>query len=115
MFKSTSKKARAFIATLVVLLGILASAIPGAVTPAQAYQVALNNAAISPGQAILSMPGSNLTTTYTIGGLTGGVGGARMDSRGYVASETLTGTRVAMRFAGTAAVARPLGAGPLGT
>ncbi|WOC61129.1 GEVED domain-containing protein [Paenarthrobacter sp. AT5] len=87
MFKSTSKKARAFIATLVVLLGILASAIPGAVTPARAYQVAINNATVSPGQAILTMPGSNLTTTYNIGGLTGVVGGARMDSRGYVASD----------------------------
>ncbi|XAZ31504.1 GEVED domain-containing protein [Paenarthrobacter ureafaciens] len=28
-----------------------------------------------------------MTTTYTIGGLTGVVGGARMDSRGYVASD----------------------------
>ncbi|MEV7605927.1 GEVED domain-containing protein [Paenarthrobacter sp. NPDC089322] len=85
--KSSFRKATSIVATLVVFLGLLSFGSLGFGAPAEAYQVATTQASVNGGVATLSMPGSNLVTTYDQSGLTDLVGRARMDSRGYVATD----------------------------
>ncbi|BCW05613.1 hypothetical protein NtRootA1_17510 [Arthrobacter sp. NtRootA1] len=54
---------------------------------AHAYEVATNQADVTGGAAILTMPGSGLTATYDQSGLTDLVGQSTMGSRGFVASD----------------------------
>ncbi len=82
-------KITAFVAALMVVLGGLSFGTVGFGTPAQAYEIATAPANLNgPGTiATLSMPGSNLTTTYGQSGYTYMVGRSTMGSRGYVASD----------------------------
>lgn len=75
-------RATAIIAALMVVLGGLSLG-----APAQAYEVATAPANVTGGAAVLTMPGSGLTTTYDQSGLTYLAGRTTLDSRGYVASD----------------------------
>ncbi|MFJ5958995.1 hypothetical protein ACIQC5_23890, partial [Paenarthrobacter sp. NPDC092416] len=77
-----------FAALMVVLCGLSFGTV-GFGTPAQAYEIATAPANLNgPGTiATLSMPGSNLTTTFGRTGYTYMVGQSTMGSRGYVASD----------------------------
>lgn len=89
-------RATAIFAALVVVLGWLSLG-----APAQAYEVATNQATLGGGTAVLTMPGSNLTATYSGSGLSGVVGRTTMGSRGYVPSDFsqgLPGTTHAVEF-----------------
>ncbi|MGO4588214.1 DUF7507 domain-containing protein [Paenarthrobacter sp. 2TAF44] len=82
-------KITAFVAALMMVLGGLSFGTLGFGTPAQAYEIATAPANLNgPGTiATLSMPGSNLTTTYGMSGNTWMVGRSTMGSRGYVPSD----------------------------
>lgn len=76
-------RATAIAAALMVVLGGLSLG-----APAQAYEVATAPPAnVTGGAAVLTMPGSGLTTTYDQSGLTYLAGRTTLDSRGYVASD----------------------------
>ncbi|YCH09327.1 DUF7507 domain-containing protein [Arthrobacter sp. alpha11c] len=70
-----------------VVFGALLLGVLHLTAPAQAYEVATNQASVTGGAAILTMPGSGLTTTYDQSGYTDLVGQTTMGSRGYVASD----------------------------
>ncbi|MEV7663394.1 GEVED domain-containing protein [Paenarthrobacter sp. NPDC089316] len=75
-------RATAIIAALMVVLGGLSLG-----APADAYEVATTQANVTGGVAVLTMPGSGLTTTYDQSGLTYLAGRTTLGSRGYVASD----------------------------
>ncbi|XAS74045.1 GEVED domain-containing protein [Micrococcaceae bacterium Sec5.1] len=94
-------KITAFVTVLMVVFGALLLGVLHLAAPAHAYEVATNQANITGGAAILTMPGSNLTTTYDQSGLTDLVGASSMNSRGYVGSDftpSLATTAPAVEF-----------------
>ncbi|MGO4589646.1 DUF7507 domain-containing protein [Paenarthrobacter sp. 2TAF44] len=80
-------KITAFVTVLMVVFGALLLGVLHPTAPAHAYEVATNQANVTGGAAILTMPGSGLTATYDQSGLTDLVGQTTMGSRGYVASD----------------------------
>jgi uncharacterized repeat protein (TIGR01451 family) len=70
-----------------VVFGALLLGVLHLTAPAHAYEVATNQANVTGGAAILTMPGSGLNTTYDQSGYTDLVGQSTMGSRGYVASD----------------------------
>ncbi|MET4622446.1 putative repeat protein (TIGR01451 family) [Arthrobacter sp. 2762] len=80
-------KITAFVTVLMVVFGALLLGVLHLTAPAHAYEVATNQANVTGGAAILTMPGSGLTTTYDQSGYTDLVGQSTMGSRGYVASD----------------------------
>ncbi len=80
-------KITAFVAVLVVVCGALSMGVLRPSPSAHAYEVATNQADVTGGAAILTMPGSGLTATYDQSGLTDLVGQSTMGSRGFVASD----------------------------
>ncbi|MFK0040319.1 GEVED domain-containing protein [Paenarthrobacter sp. NPDC090517] len=83
-------RATAIFAALMVVLGGLSLG-----APAQAYEVATAPANVTGGAAVLTMPGSGLTTTYDQSGLTYLAGRTTLDSRGYIASDYSQGVAAA--------------------
>ncbi|BCW44627.1 GEVED domain-containing protein [Arthrobacter sp. StoSoilB5] len=84
-----------------VIFGALSLGVLHLSAPAHAYEVATNQASVTGGAAVLTMPGSGLTATYDQSGLTELVGRSTLDSRGYVASDftpSITSTAPAVEF-----------------